>query len=63
MWSVIRCGLRVGVAARELDNALHDIGALAQFARAFVEVFAARTGTVEHFRRGDVVGSAAEIPG
>ena len=44
-----------------MDDSLDDAGTLAEFAGAAVEVFAAGTGSIEHFRRGDVVNRAAEI--
>ena len=49
----------VGVENDAFDNA----GALAEFPGAAVEVFAARTGAIEHFGRGDIVDRAADIAG
>src|SRR5215204_2134170 len=43
------------------NDAFDDAGALAPFASALVEVFSARTGAIEHFRRSEVVDGAAKI--
>ena len=52
------------VAAVGVENdSFDDTRTLAKLAGTPVEVFTARTGTVEHLRRGDVVGSAAEVTG
>ena len=44
------------------DDALDDVGTLAQFAGAFVEMFAAGRTAIEHLRRRDVVDRAAKVP-
>ena len=54
-------GFAVVAAVGVMDDSFDDARTLAQLAGATVEVFAARTGAVEHLRRGDVVNRAAEI--
>ncbi len=44
------------------DDALDNVGTLAQFAGAFVEMLAAGRTAIEHLARRDVVNRAAEIP-
>ena len=45
------------------DDALDDVGTLAKFAGALVEMFAAGRTAIEHLRRRDVVDRAAEVAG
>ena len=55
-------GFAVVAATGVVDDSFDDTRTLAQLAGAAVEVPAARTGAVEHLRRGDVVNRAAQIP-
>ena len=55
--SVILFLLWVGVG----DDALDDVGTLAQFAGAFVEMLAAGRTAIEHLARRNVVNRAAKI--
>ena len=50
-----------GAPVRMKDDAFNDAGALAELAGALVEVLPARTGAVEHLRRGNVVNGTAKI--
>ena len=45
------------------DDAFNDVRALAEFTGAFVEVLAAGTAAIKQFGGGNVVDSAAEVPG
>src|ERR1700733_12494111 len=42
-----------------LNDAFDDIGAAPQLAGTLLEVFSARTRTIEHFGRGNIVNGAA----
>ncbi len=55
-------GFAVFTAVGVMDDSLDNTWPLAKLAGAAVEVFAARTGVIEHSRRGHVVDSAAQIP-
>ena len=54
-------GFAVVAAVGVMDDSFDDTRTLAEFAGAAVEVFAARTGAVEHLRRRNVVDRAAKI--
>ena len=61
-WSLVGFSFAVVAAVGVENDSFDNTRTLAKLAGAPVEVFAARTGAVEHLRRGNVVNRAAQIP-